>query len=416
MLLALGFSINTLTLFGLVLAIGIVVDDAIVVVENVERNIENGLTPRDATVKAMQEVSGPIIAIALVLCAVFVPLAFVPGLSGQFYQQFAVTIAISTVISAFNSLTLSPALAAILLRPHDAPKDRLTRGIDRVFGRVLPLVQPLLPPRAATPTSRGVTAPAAGARRPRCWSTLVLLAATALLFARVPAGFVPAPDKQYLIGIAQLPAGASLDRTDAVIRRMSDIALKVPGIVDSVAFPGLSIAGFSAAPNEGIVFFGLAPFEKRTSADLGKDAILGKVNGAIQQIQGARMFVVPPPAVEGAGQRRRLQAAGAGPRRPGRAGAVRRGVGHARPDLRQPEVADRHAVLHLRHQRAATVRRRRPHPAKQMGVALGDIYDTMQINLGSLYVNDFTRFGKTYQVIVQADAPFRADAAGDHRS
>ncbi|MDH5328417.1 MAG: efflux RND transporter permease subunit, partial [Aquincola sp.] len=239
-LLALGFSINTLTLFGLVLAIGIVVDDAIVVVENVERNIERGLPPHRATVQAMREVSGPIVAIALVLCAVFVPLAFVPGLSGQFYRQFAVTIAISTVISAFNSLTLSPALASILLRPHDAPKDRLTRAMDAVFGRFFGWFNRMFR-RSSQAYGRGVT----GLLQRKGIALGVyglLIAATLVLFARVPAGFLPAPDKQYLIGIAQLPAGASLDRTEAVIREMSDIALKVPGIVDSVAFPGLSIA------------------------------------------------------------------------------------------------------------------------------------------------------------------------------
>jgi multidrug efflux pump len=408
-LLALGFSINTLTLFGLVLAIGIVVDDAIVVVENVERNIENGLTPRNATVKAMQEVSGPIVAIALVLCAVFVPLAFVPGLSGQFYRQFAVTIAISTVISAFNSLTLSPALAAILLRPHDAPKDRLTRGLDRVLGKFFGSFNHRFH-QASDGYQRGVTR-LLGRKAVAMLVYLVLLAATGFLFMRAPAGFVPAPDKQYLIGIAQLPAGASLDRTDAVIRRMSAIALKVPGIVDSVAFPGLSIAGFSAAPNEGIVFFGLAPFEKRTSADLRKEAILGRVNGAIQQIQGARMFVVPPPAVEGVGTAGgfKLQVqdrAGLGEQ--ALYGAVWGTLGQIYSNPRSP-IGTPYSTYDINvPQLLADIDRTR---AKQMGVALGDIYDALQINLGSLYVNDFTRFGKTYQVIVQADAPYRADAA-----
>ena len=295
----LGYSINTLTLFGLVLAIGIVVDDAIVVVENVERNIEAGLNAHDATVKAMREVSGPIVAIALVLCAVFVPLAFVPGLTGQFYKQFAVTIAISTVISAFNSLTLSPAMSALLLKPHGASKDRLTRAIDAVFGRFFAVFNRFFG-RASASYSRKVS----GVIQRKTMSLVVyavLLGFAGLLFTRIPGGFVPAPDKQYLIGIAQLPAGATIDRTEAVIREMSDIALKVPGIVNSVAFPGLSIAGFSAAPNEGIVFFGLDEFENRNSPALSKGAILGRVNGAIQQIQGARMFVVPPPAVDGLG-------------------------------------------------------------------------------------------------------------------
>jgi multidrug efflux pump len=407
-LLLLGFSINTLTLFGLVLAIGIVVDDAIVVVENVERNIENGLTPHEATVKAMQEVSGPIIAIALTLCAVFVPLAFVPGLSGQFYKQFAVTIAISTIISAFNSLTLSPALAAILLRPHDAPKDRLTRIMDGLFGWFFRGFNRFFR-RSSNAYGRGVTG-ILGRKSVAMIVYGLLLAATALLFTRIPAGFVPAPDKQYLIGIAQLPAGASLDRTDAVIRQMSDIALKVPGIENSVAFPGLSIAGFSAAPNEGIVFFGLDDFEKRTTPNLSKNAILGQVNGAIQQIQGARMFVVPPPAVEGLGNAGgfKLQVqdrSGQGEQALFGAvwGTLGQVYGNPKSSIGTPYSTYDINVPQL----IANVDRTR---AKQMGVALNDIYDAMQINLGSLYVNDFTRFGKTYQVIVQADAPFRADA------
>ncbi len=407
-LLLLGYSINTLTLFGLVLAIGIVVDDAIVVVENAERNIEAGLSSHDATVKAMQEVSGPIVAIALVLCAVFIPLAFVPGLTGLFYKQFAVTIAISTVISAFNSLTLSPALSALLLRPRDAPKDWLTSAMDRVFGGFFRRFNGWFG-RRSEGYGRGVTKIL---RRKSIAMVVyaVLLALTAFLFTRIPAGFVPAPDKQYLIGIAQLPAGASLDRTDAVIRRMSDIALKTPGIVDAVAFPGLSIAGFSAAPNEGIIFFGLAPFEKRTSPELSKFAILGKVNGALQQIQGARMFVVPPPAVDGLGNAGgfKLQVQdkdGLGEQALYGAiwGTLGQVYGNPNSSIGTPYSTYDINVPQL----YANVDRVR---AKQMGVKLGDIYDTMQVNLGSLYVNDFTKFGKTYQVIVQADAPYRSDA------
>ncbi|WP_349741977.1 efflux RND transporter permease subunit [Roseateles cavernae] len=407
-LLALGFSINTLTLFGLVLAIGIVVDDAIVVVENVERNLADGLTPHEATVKAMREVSGPIIAIALVLCAVFVPLTFVPGLSGQFYKQFAATIAISTVISAFNSLTLSPALAALLLRPHDAPKDGVMKLMDKLFGRFFHWFNCFFQRRSES-YGRGVS----GILKRKSAALLVyalLLGATALLFSRIPSGFVPAPDKQYLIGVAQLPAGASLERTEEVIRRMSDIALKVPGIVDSVAFPGLSFAGFSAAPNEGIVFFGLADFDKRKDPSLSKDAILGQVNGAIQQIQGARMFVVPPPAVEGLGNAGGFKVqvqdrSGQGEQALFGAvwGVLGQAYGNPKSSISTPFSMYDINVPQL----FADVDRGK---AKQMGVGLQDIYDTLQINLGSLYVNDFSRFGKTYQVIVQADAPFRAQA------
>jgi len=407
-LLLLGFSINTLTLFGLVLAIGIVVDDAIVVVENVERNIQDGLTPREATIKAMREVSGPIIAIALVLCAVFIPLTLVPGLSGQFYKQFAATIAISTVISAFNSLTLSPALAAILLRPHDAPKDALMRGMERVFGRFFHWFNRFFH-RRSEDYGRGVT----GILKRKSLALLVyalLLGCTALLFARLPTGFVPAPDKQYLIGIAQLPAGASLDRTEDVLRRMTDIALKVPGITGAVELPGLSVAGFSAAPNEGIVFFALEDFEQRTSRGMSKEAILGHVNGAIQQIQGARMFVVPPPPVDGMGvaggftvQVQDRGGQGEQALYAATWGTLGQVYGNPQTSIGQPYSNYDINVPQL----FANVDREK---AKQMGVPLASIYDTLQINLGSLYVNDFSKFGKTYQVIVQADAPFRAKA------
>ncbi|MBL0720925.1 efflux RND transporter permease subunit [Piscinibacter sp. Jin2] len=404
-LLAMGFTINTLTLFGLVLAIGIVVDDAIVVVENVERNIESGLSPREASIKAMREVSGPIIAIGLVLCAVFIPLAFVSGLSGQFYRQFAVTIAISTVISAFNSLTLSPALSAILLKGHDAPKDWLTRGMDKVFGGFFAWFN-----RVFQRGSSGYSRQVGGLVRHKAAALVVYaigLALTGFLFTRVPPGFVPAPDKQYLIGIAQLPDGASLDRTEAVIRRMSEIALKVPGIKDSVAFPGLSINGFAAQPNAGIVFFGLHDFEDRKTAETQLQAILGNVNGAIQQIQDAQMFVVPPPAVDGLGNaggfRLELQdrdSVGEQALYAAVWGAI--GRIYANP---QSSIGLTYSNYQINvPQLFADVDRTK---AKQLGVNLSDVYETMQTYLGSLYVNDFNRFGKTYQVIVQADAPFR---------
>jgi len=407
-LLLLGYSINTLTLFGLVLAIGIVVDDAIVVVENVERNIADGLTPHAATHKAMSEVSGPIVAIALVLCAVFIPLTFVPGLSGQFYKQFAVTIAISTVISAINSLTLSPALAALLLRPHDAPKDTLMIWMDKLFGRFFHWFNCFFQ-RQSKKYSRGVD----GILKRKSAALIVygvLLALTAVLFGAIPSGFVPAPDKQYLIGVAQLPAGATLDRTEKVIREMSDIALKVPGIRDSIGFPGLSIAGFSAAPNEGIVFFGLTGFEERTSSALSKDAILGKVNGAMQQIQGARIFVVPPPAVEGLGAAGGFKLMVQDRSSQGEQALYGSVWGILGPIYgnQKSTIATPYSTYDINvPQLFADVDRTK---AKQMGVPLQSIYDTLQINLGSLYVNDFTRFGKTYQVVVQADAPYRAGA------
>src|ERR1700712_2242007 len=271
-----GFSINALSLFGLVLAIGIVVDDAIVVVENVERNIEGGLSPREATYRAMREVSGPIIAIALVLVAVFVPLAFISGLTGQFYKQFALTIAISTVISAVNSLTLSPALAALLLKSHDAPKDALTRGMDKVFGRFFAAFNRQFQ-RGATAYSGGVTK-AISKKAVMIVVYLVLAALTLGLFKAVPGGFVPPQDKQYLIGFAQLPDGATLDRTEDVIRRMNEIAMKQPGIEHAIAFPGLSINGFTNSSNSGIVFVSLKAFDERKTADLSAGAIAGQLN------------------------------------------------------------------------------------------------------------------------------------------
>src|SRR6266478_4970280 len=282
-MLAFGFSINALSLFGLVLAIGIVVDDSIVVVENVERNIALGLTPIEATKRAMNEVTGPIIATALVLCAVFVPTAFISGLTGQFYKQCAIRIAISTVISAFNSLTLSPALSAALLKDPHAAKDPLARAMDKLFGWFFRPFNRLFA-WSGNHYSAGV-----GAVIRKSAIALVLYAGLVLLtgwsFNHVPTGFVPTQDKQYVLAFAQLPDGASLDRSEAVIRRMSDVGLKQPGVQDAVAFPGLSISGFSVAPNAGIVFFCLKPFEERKTANLSGPAIAGALNQQFAGIQ-----------------------------------------------------------------------------------------------------------------------------------
>src|SRR6195952_2109565 len=294
-----GFSINALSLFGLVLAIGIVVDDAIVVVENVERNISSGLSPRDATYRAMREVSGPIIAIALVLVAVFVPLAFITGLTGQFYKQFALTIAMSTVISAVNSLTLSPALAALLLKGHDAPKDALTRGMDKVLGRFFAAFNRLFH-RGAERYSGGVTK-AISKKTIMIGAYLVLAALTLGLFKAVPSGFVPPQDKQYLIGFAQLPDGATLDRTEEVIRRMGDIAMKQPGIEHAIQFPGLSINGFTNSSNSGIVFTSLTSFDQRKGADQSAGAIAQQLNQKFAGIEDAFIVMFPPPPVQGLG-------------------------------------------------------------------------------------------------------------------
>jgi multidrug efflux pump len=405
-MLLLGFSINTLTLFGLVLAIGIVVDDAIVVVENVERNIELGFDAKEATYRAMREVSGPIVAIALTLCAVFIPIAFVSGLTGQFYRQFALTIAISTVISAFNSLTLSPALAAMLLKPHDAPKDALTRFLDRTLGWFFRAFNRFFQ-RSAT-RYQGAVAWVLNRKVLALGVYVVLLGVTYVGFQAVPKGFVPGQDKQYLVGFAQLPDGASLDRTEDVIRRMSDIALKTPGVKDAVGFPGLSIAGFTNAPNAGIVFFGLDEFDKRKSPELSGGAIAGAINAQLGGIQDAFIAVFPPPPVNGLGT-----IGGFKLQIEDRAGLGDEALYAAMKAMQMktfqtPELAPAFSSFQINvPQLFADVDREK---AKRMGVPLTDVFETMQINLGSLYVNDFNRFGKTYRVVVQADAPYRSRA------
>jgi multidrug efflux pump len=401
-----GFSINALSLFGLVLAIGIVVDDAIVVVENVERNIENGLSPREATYRAMREVSGPIIAIALVLVAVFVPLAFISGLTGQFYKQFALTIAISTVISAVNSLTLSPALAALLLKGHDAPKDRLTRGMDFVFGRFFAGFNRVFH-RGASAYSGGVTK-AISKKTVMIVVYLVLAASTLGLFKAVPSGFVPAQDKQYLIGFAQLPDGATLDRTEDVIRRMGDITLKQAGVEHAVQFPGLSINGFTNSSNSGIVFVTLKPFDERKGAALSAGAIAQQLNQKYGAIQDAFIVMFPPPPVSGIGTtggfKLELEDRGS----VGIAGMDAALKAFMAKAYATPELAGMFSSFQVNvPQLYADIDRTK---AQQLGVPVTDIFETMQIYLGSLYANDFNKFGRTYSVRVQADAAFRARA------
>jgi len=402
-MLALGFSLNTLSLFGLVLAIGIVVDDAIVVVENVERNIALGHEPHEATRRAMEEVSGPIVAIALVLCAVFVPTAFIVGLSGEFYKQFALTIAISTVISAFNSLTLSPALAALLLKPHGAKKDRFTLAIDFAFGWFFKLFNRFFG-RASGGYGKLVT----HTLRSSVIALVVyagLVGLTILGFSRVPAGFVPTQDKGYLVSLAQLPNGATLDRTEDVIRRMSDIALKHPGVQNAVAFPGLSINGFTNSPNSGIVFATLKPSEERKSPELSANAIAANLNKQYASIPEAFIAIFPPPPVQGLGTvagfklyiedrssmgleslyKETSATLQKGNQAPGLIGVF------SSFDINVPQI-DSHVDREK---------------AKTYGIPLGDVFDTLQVYLGSLYVNDFNRFGRTYQVNVQAESPYR---------
>src|SRR5216683_2915174 len=402
-MLLLGFSLNTLSLFGLVLAIGIVVDDAIVVVENVERNIALGHEPQEATRRAMEEVSGPIVAIALVLCAVFVPTAFIVGLSGEFYKQFALTIAISTVISAFNSLTLSPALAALLLKSHGAKKDRFTRAIEFAFGWFFKLFN-----RFFGSASRGYGIFVTRTLRSSLIAVVVyagLIGLTILGFSRVPAGFVPTQDKGYLVCLAQLPNGATLDRTEDVIRRMSDIALKHPGVQNAVAFPGLSINGFTNSPNSGIVFATLKPSEERMSPELSANAIAANLNKQYGSIQEAFIAVFPPPPVQGIGTVAGFklyieERSGTGLESLYKETTSTLQKGNQTPaltgvfssfDINVPQI-DSHVDREK---------------AKTYGIPLNDVFDTLQVYLGSLYVNDFNRFGRTYQVNVQAESPYR---------
>ncbi|MDP3978925.1 MAG: efflux RND transporter permease subunit [Pseudomonas sp.] len=402
-----GFSLNALSLFGLVLAIGIVVDDAIVVVENVERNIGLGKTPVEATQQAMKEVTGPIIATALVLCAVFVPTAFISGLSGQFYQQFALTIAISTVISAFNSLTLSPALAAVLLKSHDAPKDGFSKLLDRLFGAWL--FAPFN--RAFSRASNGYVGAVRRILRGSGIAVLIyagLMGLTYLGFSTTPTGFVPPQDKQYLVAFAQLPDAATLDRSEDVIKRMSEIASKHPGVENTVAFPGLSINGFTNSPNSGIVFVTLKDFDQRKDASLSADAIAGELNGQFGAIQEAFIAIFPPPPVMGLGTiggfRVQVQDRG----NLGYEALYQETQNIILKSQKVPELAGLFTSYQVNvPQIDAAIDREK---AKTHGVAIDDIFDTMQIYLGSLYANDFNRFGRTYQVNVQAEQQFRLEA------
>jgi multidrug efflux pump len=398
-----GFSLNALSLFGLVLAIGIVVDDAIVVVENVERHIEMGQPPLEATRAAMKEVTGPIVATALVLCAVFIPAAFISGLTGQFYRQFALTIAISTVISAFNSLTLSPALSAILLKGHDAPKDKLSIVLERGLGWVF---RPFN--RMFVRASNGYVG---GVKRVlgKGSAALVLYAGLVALafvgFAHVPTGFVPPQDKQYLVSFAQLPDAASLDRTEGVIRRMSDVALKQPGVESAVAFPGLSINGFTNSTNSGIVFVTLKPFDERRDPSLSAGAITAALTQKYSAMQDAYIAIFPPPPVNGLGTIGgfRLQVEDRGDL--GFEELYKQTQGLIGASQKTPALAGLFSSYQVSvPQVDANIDREK---AKAEGVDLTDVFETMQSYLGSLYVNDFNRFGRTYQVNVSADPSYR---------
>ncbi|HEY5777516.1 MAG TPA: efflux RND transporter permease subunit [Terrimicrobiaceae bacterium] len=399
-----GFSLNNLSLFGLVLAIGIVVDDAIVVVENVERNIALGLTPVAATRKAMTEVSGPVIAVALVLCAVFVPTAFVSGITGQFYRQFALTIAVSTVISAFNSLTLSPALCALLLKNHEEKKDWFARIVDSGLGWFFRLFN-----KGFDRTTSGYTR-VVGSTVRRTGIALVLyaglLAMTWFGFRAVPTGFIPTQDSGYLIAFAQLPDGASLERTQSVMKRMSEIARTIPGVRNCVEFPGYNPVVNANLPNAGTIFVGLDKFEDRKDPRKSAGALIGELNKRFRDLRDARILVLPPPPVRGlgtvAGFKMMIQdRTDAGLNVLGNTAFNMMVHGSQTPGLAAvfTTFTTRVPQIHVEVDRVK---------AKSINVQLADLNDALQTYLGSLYVNDFNRFGRTYQVTAQADKNFRS--------
>jgi len=400
-----GFSLNNLSLFGIVLAIGIVVDDAIVVVENVERFISMGFKPRQATIKAMGEVTGPVVAVALVLCAVFVPTAFISGITGKFYKQFALTIAVSTVISAFNSLTLSPALCALLLPEHGAPKDRFTRILDSLLGWFFRGFNRIFS-RSGDAYSRAV----GRLLRVPALALVVYCGLVSLgfyTFTKVPVGFIPPQDMGYFIVVVQLPDASSFERTDAVVRRVDELARTIPGISHTFAISGYSSVLQANQPNVGAAFLVLDDFEKRSDPSLRGEKLLATIRQRFSEIQEGRVIVLPPPALRGLGnaggfklQVQDLNNAGLAPLE----GATRKllEAAQADPELTSLISGFRANVPQYRVQ----IDRAK---AKSMGVSMLDIGEALQGFLGSVYVNDFNLFGRTWQVYAQAESQFRID-------
>jgi len=399
----LGFSINTLTLFGLVLSIGIVVDDAIVVVENVERYIAQGLSPLAAAHKAMGEVSGPIIAIALVLCAVFLPMAFLTGVTGDFYKQFAVSIAISTVISAINSLTLSPALAARLLKPHDAPKDRATCIIEAALGWLFRPFNRMFDRSAGR--YHGAVGKILGRRGAALAVYAVLLAATGGMFSVVPGGFMPIQDKLFLVTAVQMPEGASIERTDQLIRRAITHIGTEEGVLHTFSSVGRNVFQGTITPNMGVLFTQLQRLEDGRTRSA--EDITAALNREWATYTDGQAVTFMPGPIQGLGngngyqlfiQDRENQGYGA----LHDAVQILQTAIMATPGFGYPVTSYQVNIPQF----DARVDRDK---TKTQGVALTDLYDTLQTYLGSSYVNDFNRFGRTWQVIAQADAPFRSE-------
>ncbi|MFL4978636.1 MAG: efflux RND transporter permease subunit [Xanthobacteraceae bacterium] len=401
---AFGFSLNNLTLFGLVLAIGIVVDDAIVVVENVERYLRQGLSPREAAHKTMDEVGGALVAIAVVLCAVFIPAVFITGISGAFYRQFALTITASTVISAVVSLTLSPALAALLLRPHGHDERRglwgmVARPFDAFFSGFNKLFEKL---------SLGYGALTRRVLRVAALMLVVyggLIALTYFQFARTPSGFIPPLDRGYFIVAISLPPGASLERTDRVVRRASEVLLSRPGVAHAVTFAGFDGATFTDAPNYGVIFITLKPFEERVKAKLATESILNDLRAQMQALREALVLVLPPPSVPGIGTGGGFKMyvqdrAGRGPRALEQAVGTITGRANQIPGLVQVFTLFNTATPRF----YADIDRTK---AEMLGVPITRFFDTLSTYMGSTYVNDFNILGRTYRVTAQADNPFR---------
>ncbi len=403
---ALGFSLNTLSLFGLVLAIGIVVDDAIVVVENVERHLAEGMAPRDATRLAMDEVGGALIAIALVLAAVFIPAAFVTGIQGQFFRQFAITIATATVISAFVSLTLSPAMCALLLRPHSHEPPR---GIVAVLGWPLRMFFKGFN-RAFDAMSRGY---GGLTRRLIRLGVVVLLVYGGLIyltyhqFAVAPTGFIPAQDQGYMITVVQLPPGSSLSRTEEVVKDVTAKLRSIPGVTGTVAFAGLDGASFTQASNAAAIFSTFAPFDERTEQGITGNGIIGQSYGVLGGVQGAFIFSLAPPPVQGIGntggfklmvEDRRARGL------PALEEAVGILAGAANQDGSFQQVF---SFFNTRTPKVFadidTVR------AEILGVPRENVNQALEVYLGSSYVNDFNFLGRTFRVTAQAEAEYRQD-------
>jgi multidrug efflux pump len=408
---AFGFSINNLTLFGLVLAVGIVVDNAIVVVENVERHLAQGKTPREATLTTMREVSGALFAITLVLCAVFVPTAFISGISGQFFRQFGITVAIATAISCFNSLTLSPALAAMILRGHvgehgpsHGPRRfralrrigaglsaRFNRGFERLSDGYGGLVRRLI---SHTPAMLVAYA--------------VLIGLTGYLLVSTPKGFIPTMDRGYLVVITQLPEGASLERTTTISREIAEMAQGVPGVEVIPTFSGFSAATGTISSSSGALFAVLKPFPERIKAGQTADSIAAELRSRLAQIAGATIIVVSPPPVEGIGN-----TGGFAMRLEDRAGLGPQALAKATRDLVAAANKTHGMIGVYTTYSAATPQvkvdldRER---AEMLGVAANNVNEAIETYFGSTYVNDFNMLGRTYRVTAQADLPYRTIA------